>query len=395
MNFEKIALSEVCDLIPGFAFKSKEFSETLGEKVIKIGDIVPPYVKVSTFVDCSKYDSQKLEKYKVHFGDCLLAMTGATIGKVGRFYGDEAFVNQRVLMIKPKEFVNANYIYALLCQSHFQSYIRNHIDSETAQPNISASSIGKYPINLPSNETQDWIGKIYELLTEKVRHNSLINDNLQQQATALFVKLFRSSSEIQRVPLSAVTLNITDGVHNTVNDDPDGECFLLSCKNIKGGVLTISTSERKINHETFCKLRKRTKLEKGDILLSSVGTIGELLLLKEDPRNYEFQRSVAIIKPNHSLISSEYLYEALLTQRTSIIHAAHGAVQQCLFISDIAEIEVPLPEKLNLVRYNNAVKPLFSMMQQNEDENKRLRALRDILLPKLMSGEIDVSDIYL
>ena len=223
----------------------------------------------------------------------------------------------------------------------------------------------------------------------------LINDNLQQQATALFVKLFRSSSEIQRVPLSAVTLNITDGVHNTVNDDPDGECFLLSCKNIKDGVLTISTSERKINHETFCKLRKRTKLEKGDILLSSVGTIGELLLLKEDPRNYEFQRSVAIIKPNHSLISSEYLYEALLTQRTSIIHAAHGAVQQCLFISDIAEIEVPLPEKLNLVRYNNAVKPLFSMMQQNEDENKRLRALRDILLPKLMSGEIDVSDIYL
>lgn len=228
-----------------------------------------------------------------------------------------------------------------------------------------------------------------------IKNCLMLNDNLQQQATALFVKLFRSSSEIQRVPLSAVTLNITDGVHNTVNDDPDGECFLLSCKNIKGGVLTISTSERKINHETFCKLRKRTKLEKGDILLSSVGTIGELLLLKEDPRNYEFQRSVAIIKPNHSLISSEYLYEALLTQRTSIIHAAHGAVQQCLFISDIAEIEVPLPEKLNLVRYNNAVKPLFSMMQQNEDENKRLRALRDILLPKLMSGEIDVSDIYL
>ena len=166
MRFKEIALSEVCDLIPGFAFKSKEFSETSGEKVIKIGDITP------------KYDSKKLEKYKVCFGDCLLAMTGATIGKMGRFYGDEAFVNQRVLIVKPKDFVNANYIYALLCQSHFQSYIRNHIDSETAQPNISASSIGKYPINLPSKETQDWIGQIYELLTEKVRHNSLINDNL-------------------------------------------------------------------------------------------------------------------------------------------------------------------------------------------------------------------------
>lgn len=223
----------------------------------------------------------------------------------------------------------------------------------------------------------------------------MVNDNLQQQATALFVKLFLSASEMQRVPLSEVTLNITDGVHNTVKDDPDGEYFLLSCKNIKGGVLTIGTSERKINHETFCRLRKRTKLEKGDVLLSSVGTIGELLLLKEVPWNYEFQRSVAIIKPNHSLISSEYLFEALLTQRTSIIHAAHGAVQQCLFISDIAEIEVPLPEKQSLVQYDNAVKPIFRMIQQNEEENKRLCALRDTLLPKLMSGEIDVSDIQL
>lgn len=220
-----------------------------------------------------------------------------------------------------------------------------------------------------------------------------LNNNLEQQITALFTDRFLSDPSIARVTLSEVTSNITDGVHNTVKDDPMGEFYLLSCKNIKGCTLTIGNAERTINSETFKKLRKRTKLERGDILLSSVGTVGELLLLKQEPRNYEFQRSVAIIKPNLSVVSSEYLFEALLTQKSSIINAAHGAVQQCLFLSDIAEIEVPLPKQQDLAWFNNYAKPIFHLIQQHEDETQRLVALRDTLLPKLMSGELDMSNI--
>ena len=220
-----------------------------------------------------------------------------------------------------------------------------------------------------------------------------VNDNLQQQADAIFAELFLSGVDRSVLTVADVSIKVTDGVHNTVKDDPSGEYYLLSCKNIKGGLLSIGDSERRISKETFEKLRKRTRLEKGDILLSSVGTVGELLLLKEIPSNYEFQRSVAMIKPNPAFVSSEYLYQALRSKKNEIIHAAHGAVQQCLFISDISDFQIPVPTKSDLEKFDSLVVPIFSKIQSNESENKRLVALRDILLPKLMAGEIDVSSV--
>ena len=193
--------------------------------------------------------------------------------------------------------------------------------------------------------------------------------------------------------ISDVSLNVTDGVHNTVHDDPDGEFLLLSCKNIKGGSLNIGTSERRISRETFEKLRRRTKLAKGDVLISSVGTVGELLLLNKEPLNYEFQRSVAMVKPNPDIVSSAYLYESLLFKRAELINAAHGAVQQCLFISDIAEFPIGIPQQDTLDKFDALVKPMLDIVSANEDENLRLSQLRDALLPKLMSGEIDVSEL--
>ena len=90
---------------------------------------------------------------------------------------------------------------------------------------------------------------------------------------------FGDNTSVTSATIADIALNVTDGVHNTVKDDPEGQYLLLSCKNIKGGLLSIGASERKINSETFEKLRRRTKLAKGDILISSVGTVGELYCL--------------------------------------------------------------------------------------------------------------------
>ena len=124
-----------------------------------------------------------------------------------------------------------------------------------------------------------------------------------------------------------------------------------------------------------------------------VGTIGEILMLNTEPTYYEFQRSVAMIKPNPELVSSAYIYESLLYKKAELINAAHGAVQQCLFISDINEFPIDIPSKEKLDMFNSAVIPMFDIITANHEENQRLAALRDTLLPKLMNGEIDVSKI--
>ena len=205
--------------------------------------------------------------------------------------------------------------------------------------------------------------------------------------------MFVNADDNQQATIADIALNVTDGVHNTVKDDPDGNYLLLSCKNIKGGSLSIGSGERHINKEVFDKLRRRTQLAKGDILISSVGTIGEIFMLNSEPLNYEFQRSVAMIKPNPEFVSSAYVYESLLYRKAELINAAHGAVQQCLFISDISEFPIDIPSKATLDVFDSAVIPMFDIITANNEENQRLAALRDTLLPKLMNGEIDVSAV--
>lgn len=147
----------------------------------------------------------------------------------------------------------------------------------------------------------------------------------------------------EEVKLGDVCLQITDGVHNTVKDDVNGNCYLLSCKNIKNGIIIIGDNERKINKTTLDNLRKRTHTAKGDVLLSSVGTIGETAIIKEDIPLYEFQRSVAIFKPNPQYITSEFLFYSLNNKKKILQYSAEGAVQQCLFINPLKEFEIPLP----------------------------------------------------
>jgi len=198
-------LGDVCNLVAGFAFKSKDFGDH-PNKVVKIADIQPPVVNTNDLVgvDMSNYDTNKLRKYIVSKGDYVLAMTGATIGKLGRIANDiKAYINQRVLTFRPIEsVVDKNYLYYQLCSENFNKYILNHIDSETAQPNISAGSVGGFEISLPSLDEQRRIAGILSAIDDKIENNRRINTNLELQAQALFDKIFFDDKGVERNPLS-------------------------------------------------------------------------------------------------------------------------------------------------------------------------------------------------
>lgn len=179
MKYKTVALYEVCDLVPGFAFKSENFGD-YKDKVIKIGDIVPPDVDMEHLpgVDISCYNKDKLKQYLVYAGDYVLAMTGSTIGKVGRIRNGQAYINQRVLVFRPKDIVDSDYLYYVLSQPLFRQFVVNHADSETAKPNISASSTSKFSFSLPPIEIQQKIGGLLSALDKKIAINKAINKNL-------------------------------------------------------------------------------------------------------------------------------------------------------------------------------------------------------------------------
>lgn len=297
-----------------------------------------------------------------------------------------------VLVFRAKEHVYNEFLYYVLADDRFFDYA-TATSKGTKMPRGDKTAIMKYEVPQVPFEKQKSIASILGMLDRKIQVNRKTSNNLLQQAQAYFAHIFSDDPLSTPATIADVALNVTDGVHNTVYDDPEGEYFLLSCKNIKAGVLKIGSSERRINKETFDKLRSRTHLAKGDVLISSVGTVGEMLLVNTEPSNYEFQRSVAIVKPNPSIVSPFYLYESLIFHRAELINAAHGAVQQCLFISDIAGFPIDIPDPKKLQTFNNIVAPMFDTVSANETENIALAKIRDFLLPKLLSGDIDVSDM--
>ncbi len=176
----KVTLSEVTTLTPGFAFKSKDFKNG-NMPVLKIADI-QGQVRCSNVskVNTDAYTHAKLEKYLVKPGDCLVAMTGNTIGKIGRVSEGTGLINQRVLKVNPADnkILDSEYLWGLLQLNSFHRHIINHIDSHSAQPNISASSIGKFSFDLPDLNTQIKISKILASIRKKAELNNRINDYL-------------------------------------------------------------------------------------------------------------------------------------------------------------------------------------------------------------------------
>ena len=137
-------------------------------------------------------------------------------------------------------------------------------------------------------------------------------------------------------------------------------------------------------------------LRVGDILLSKDGTIGKIGYVD----NLELPTSVASgifvirnIKPE--IISTTFIYYLLKSRLFSSFIAARteGSVIPHLYQKDFMEFEFPLPAASEMAKFEAITEPMFSKITNNLNENKRLSSLRDALLPKLMSGEIDVSDL--
>lgn len=185
--------------------------------------------------------------------------------------------------------------------------------------------------------------------------------------------------KMTRYKLSEISLNITDGEHGTVKDDINGNYYLLSCKNIKNGIINIKDNERTISKESYNKIQKRIKLEYEDILITTVGTIGEMAIIKVNNINYCFQRSVGIIKPNKELVDPYYLYYAIKNEMHQISTLVKGAVQKCLFINDMKQIELNIPRLDVQYKVSKILSIIDKKVELNNEINNNLHEIAENL----------------
>jgi type I restriction enzyme S subunit len=385
-EWKEYKLGEIAEIIPGFAFKSKEFGK-IGELVIKIKDINPPYIILSAMerVDTSSYPKDKLGKYKLAKGDFVVAMTGATIGKVGKLKTDVlAYINQRVAKIKAKNCVCNDFIYYSISTEQFQAFIRNNIDSNTAQENISAISIGKFPILLPPLPEQKAIAAILSSLDDKIDLLHRQNSTLEKMAETLFRQCF-----IEEAKEEWEIGKLADEFDFIMGASPPGESYNKEGIGIPMYQGNADFGFRFPVNRVFTTDPKRFA-EKYDTLISVRAPVGEQNMADE---RCCIGRGVAAFrfKKENSFYTYTYFKMKFLMDEIKQFNET-GTVFGSISKSDFENIETIIPDKASILKFQNEAKPIDDKIITNTFQIRTLSALRDTLLPKLMSGEVTVQE---
>ena len=344
---------------------------------------------------------------------------------------ENLIVSTGFVVLSPKKEVNADYLYNYLTLPNITEYLQGIAEtSTTAYPSITPSVISDLEIELPSLVEQKAIADILSSLDEKIELNNQMNQTLEEMAQALFKRWFvdfefpneegqpyKSSggemveSELGMIPKGWQVKSLDSSIifqngyafkSKDLLDKPQENCYHVFKMGhiVKGGGLNKLGTKSYIC-KSECDNLGKFVLKKGDLLMcmtdmkNNVALLGHTALMDEDNKYILNQRVGLIRVKNPELINYPYLY--MLTNSRIFIDElrsrANSGVQVNLSTKEIKESLFVCPNKLIHEKFNNLVEIIFEKKFSIGYENECLRNLRDTLLPKLMSGEIRVSDL--
>lgn len=191
---EKVKLGDVCKVQGGYAFKSKEFQKD-SIPIIRIGNIQDNEVEIDYNVCFTKEFLNKHPEFEIKYGDILIAMSGATVGKIGKYQNDtKALLNQRVGNFIVTEKLEKRYLYFLLQSPLFEKFILNNAFG-CAQPNISSKQIEEFEFynydNVEQIEIANQLDKVQEIIDFRKKQIQELDELIKSQFVeyATFKKL--------------------------------------------------------------------------------------------------------------------------------------------------------------------------------------------------------------
>lgn len=259
---------------------------------------------------------------------------GAGIGRTTLHPAKSSVIGTMQYLL-PKSNVLPEYLYYVVQYMHLEKYFTG-----ATIPHIYFKDYKAEQFNLDAMERQkEIVASLQKVETFiKVRQQQL--QKLDELVKARFVEMFGDCKS--RVSMNELCSIITDGTHQPPRFQESGIPFIF-VSNLVGNVVTYN-AEKFISEDTYAELYKRTPIEIGDLLLSTVGSYGHPAVVTED-RKFLFQRHIAYLKPRHNMVNSFYLHSALLAPdgQRQIEEKVKGIAQKTLNLSEIKKIVVPLP----------------------------------------------------
>lgn len=317
----------------------------------------------------------------------VLFSSRAPIGYIA-IAANEVCTNQGFKSVIPNDNMDYMFLYYLL------KYNKENIESlgsGTTFKEVSGSTMRGIQIRVPESlDEQKAIASILSVLDDKIEENAKINDNLQQQVQLLYEDFIATIAETP-ITISRV-IDIRDGTHDSPKPLEAGYPLVTSKHLLPFGVDVISPN--KISEYDYNKINERSKVDTNDILLSMIGTVGMVSLIIEEKINFAI-KNVGLFKTSKCPQYIYYLLCYLKSKKTAqhIEKCLAGSTQKYISLTELRKMPIIIPNSVDISKFNDLVNPLFTLIIENVKENKALTAIRDSLLPKLMSGELAVSDI--
>lgn len=368
---------------------------------------LPTYLRITDIFDdgtlnlseLKSVDAPNSDKYILKPNDIVFARTGGSTGR-NYFYdgSDGVFVYAGFLIkfsIDPEK-VNPKYVKYYCRSKQYNDWVQS-FNTGSTRGNINAQTFGNMEIPLPERKQQDYLVSILEPIDEKIKNNKQVNDILQQQAAALFESWFVNydpwdgvqPSEWENAPLGSFVEIKRGGSPRPIQDflsDSGLRWLKISDVTSLSSPFVLEIKEH-IKEEG---LRKTVFLHAGELVLSNSATPGIPKILDVDTCIHD-----GWLYFPKSELSKYYLYLFFKHIRKELVALGNGSVFTNLKTDILKAFPATKADESTLKEFDALVTPLFDAMLNADRENFKLAAMRDALLPKLMSSEIDVSEVEL
>ena len=355
------------------------------------------------FASCRMISNDDYETLKRN--GCVPQMDDILIGKDGaRFFEDIIIYRQRekpallssiAILRCDKSKILPDFLYYVLRTPSFRQDVKDNYGSGSAIPRIILKDFKRMMVSYPSLEKQQSIISVLTAIDSKIQANTEINDNLEQQAQSYFQELFVDNADPEWAIGTISDLGTVVGGSTPSKAKP--EYYTES------GIAWITPKDLSINKSKFVshgenditelglKNSSAAIMPEGTVLFSSRAPIGYIAIAAGEVTTNQGFKSV-VPKPE---IGTPFVYFFLKNTLPVIEGMASGSTFKEVSGSTMKNVPAVIPDAETLAKFSDFCAAIFAQQRTLEEQNQSLAKLRDSLLPKLMSGEIDVSAVHL
>ncbi len=366
MKFDTIKLSELAAEVQTGPFGSQLHKEDYvvhGTPIVTVEHLGSRKFTEQNLPCVSDKDKERLKKYVLKTGDIVFSRVGSVdrCSYVSAEYEGWMF-SGRCLRVRPCEKLNPEYLYYFFLLEKTKQFARN-IATGATMPSINTKFMGEIPIRVPSLDAQNKIASILWMIDDKIELNKKINKNLEQQAQAIYSRMF-----IEHRQESWSTGQLSDLISVKYGKDhkklADGNYPVYG----SGGIM---------------RYVEKPLYTGESVLIPRKGTLNNVMYVNEAFWSVDTMFYTEMLRPN----IAKFVYHFVKSKDLASLNA--GSAVPSMTTNILNAMQLYIPDEKTLEKFENIVSPMYSAMQENTKESKILANTRDALLPKLMPGELD------